>query len=291
MSCLFLLQVLYTKGAMCSAAGLGSGGKCEATPTNLAKIEGVITLAVAETNKAYELSGIPTKFRLVKTHFDSTYDDYTNQWEATLGNLRNNGDGQLDYVHAMRDQYGADFVAMLVDTGSYCGIGYRPSTPTAGDAFSLTQWNCATGYYSFGHEIGHNMGCNHDKASSGETTGTNFGYRDPSAKFRSILAYDCSPSCPRIQYFSKLKTHFMSPPTTITILRLMTISPKLLPRRTHQSEHGRKGEKEAKANRSCGLDGKRQYREFNAVHRLARIESSNRTNEANWPRINIHKTI
>ena len=39
---------------MCSAAGFPSGGKCDATPKNLAKIEGVIALAVAETNKAYE---------------------------------------------------------------------------------------------------------------------------------------------------------------------------------------------------------------------------------------------
>jgi hypothetical protein len=188
---------------MCSAAGFGTGGKCDATPQNLAKIEGVIALAVAETNRAYELSGIPTKFRLVKTHFESAYNDYTNQWEATLAFLRNNGDGQLDYVHAMRDQFGADFVSMLVDTGSYCGIGYMPLTPTAGDAFSLVQWNCATGYYSFAHEIGHNMGCNHDLANAGgDFGGSNYGYRDPSAQFRSILAYDCSPSCPRIQYFS-----------------------------------------------------------------------------------------
>jgi hypothetical protein len=198
---------------MCSAAGLGTGGKCDATPQNLAKIEGIITLAVAETNKAYELSGIPTKFRLVKTHFESAYNDYTNKWDPTLAFLRNNGDGQLDYVHAMRDQFGADFVSMFVDTGSYCGIGYRPLTPTAGDAFSLVQWNCATGYYSFAHEIGHNMGCNHDMANAGgDFGGSNYGYRDPSSQFRSILAYDCSPSCPRIQYFSNPNLNYNGKP-------------------------------------------------------------------------------
>ncbi|KAI2508884.1 Metallo-peptidase family M12B Reprolysin-like [Fragilaria crotonensis] len=207
------IMVLYTKGAMCSAAGFGTGGKCDATPTNLAKIEGVIALAVAETNRAYELSGIPTKFQLVKTHFESAYDDYTNLWDPTLAYLRNNGDGQLDYVHAMRDQYGADFVSMLVDTGLYCGIGYKPLTPTAGDAFSLVQWNCATGYYSFAHEIGHNMGCNHDLANAGgDSGGSNYGYRDPSAQFRSILAYDCSPSCPRIQYFSSPNLNYNGKP-------------------------------------------------------------------------------
>ena len=49
----------------------------------------------------FEFSGIPTKFRLVMTHFDASHNGYTNPWEATLGYLRNNGDGQLDYVHAM----------------------------------------------------------------------------------------------------------------------------------------------------------------------------------------------
>ena len=188
---------------MCSAAGLGRGGTCSDTPENRAKIEGVIALAIVETNRAYELSGIQTRFRLVKSHFEPTYDDYTIAFDTTLHNLRNNNDGQLDYVHAMRDQYGADFVSMLVDTGTYCGIGYLPSSPSAGDAFSLTQWNCATGYYSFAHEIGHNMGCNHNVESAGGTAvGSNYGYRDPSARFRSILAYDCSPSCTRVQYIS-----------------------------------------------------------------------------------------
>jgi hypothetical protein len=188
---------------MCSAAGFGSGGKCTVNAANLAYIKGIITLAVVETNRAYILSGIPTQLRLVKTHFDSTYNDYTNTWDATLGFLHDNGDGKLDYVHSMRDQYGADFVSMIVDTGDYCGIGYMPSTPSAADAFSVVQWNCATGYYSFGHEVAHNMGCNHDiKSAGGSTTQSNYGYQDPQARFRSIMAYDCSPSCPRVQYMS-----------------------------------------------------------------------------------------
>ena len=179
---------------MCAAAGFGSVTTCDASTTNLAKIEGVITLAVAETNKAYTLSSIPTKLRLVKTHFDASYNEKSFGWEGPLGHIRNNGDGQLDYVHAMRDQYGADFVSMIVDIGSYCGIGYMPATPTAGDAFSLAQWNCATGYYSFGHELAHNMGCNHDvKNAGGATSGFNYGYQHPAAQFRSIMAYDCRP--------------------------------------------------------------------------------------------------
>jgi hypothetical protein len=142
---------------MCAAAGFGSGGSCTATAQNMATIEGLINLAVSETNTAYTNSNIPTKLRLVKVHYDDSYNDYTIGWEQTLSYIKGSTDGYLDYVHGMRNQYGADFVAMFVDTGSYCGIGFRPDNPTANDAFSLTKWSCATGYYSFGHEIAHNM--------------------------------------------------------------------------------------------------------------------------------------
>ncbi|KAL7426297.1 hypothetical protein ACHAXH_000300, partial [Discostella pseudostelligera] len=60
--------------------------------------------------------------------------------------------------------------------------------------FSVTAWNCATGYYSFGHAIGRNMGCNKDKGSidaCGSKDKFNYGWRDPNAEFRSILASDC----------------------------------------------------------------------------------------------------
>jgi peptidyl-Asp metalloendopeptidase len=142
---------------MCAAAGYGSGGTCSATAANLATIEGLINLAISETNTAYVNSGIPMKLRLVKTHFEATYDDYGNGWETTLANLKGTSDGYMDYVDSMRNQYGADFVNLMVDTGSYCGIGYRPDVPSADQAFSLTKWSCATGYYSFGHELAHNM--------------------------------------------------------------------------------------------------------------------------------------
>jgi Metallo-peptidase family M12B Reprolysin-like len=194
---------------MCAAAGYGSGGTCTVNANNLAAIEGLVNLAIAETNQAYQLSNIPTRLRLVKTHYDATFNEKEYGWDAALSLIRNNGDGQLDYVHAMRDQYGADFVSIIVDIGTYCGIGYRPTSPTAGDAFSVVQWSCATGYYSFGHEVAHNMGCNHDRANSGATNSQiNYGYQDPDSSFRTIMAYDCKGSCPRVQYFSNPSLNF-----------------------------------------------------------------------------------
>jgi hypothetical protein len=80
--------------------------------------------------------------------------------------------------------------------------------------FSVSQYDCATGYFSFGHEIGHNLGMYHDRGTvnkCSETTTFNYGYRDPSAGFRTILSYDCrmgqcdampKNGCTRIQRFS-----------------------------------------------------------------------------------------
>jgi hypothetical protein len=80
--------------------------------------------------------------------------------------------------------------------------------------FSVSQYDCATGYFSFGHEIGHNVGMYHDRGTQNtcsEATTFNYGYRDPGAAFRTILSYDCKmgqcdamprDGCTRIQRFS-----------------------------------------------------------------------------------------
>jgi len=68
--------------------------------------------------------------------------------------------------------------------------------------FSVTGWNCATGYYSFAHEIMHNLGCNHDRGTtrSCSSASSNYGYRDPAGQFRSIMGYNCrTDQCDKIK--------------------------------------------------------------------------------------------
>lgn len=86
--------------------------------------------------------------------------------------------------------------------------------------FGVTQYSCATGYYTFGHELGHNLGMLHDRgthASCSEITTFNYGFRDPNAEFRTMLSYDCKMAqcdlmpkdgCPRIQRFSNSNTAY-----------------------------------------------------------------------------------
>merc|ERR1712007_410592 len=94
----------------------------------------------------------------------------------------------------------------------YCGSGFVG--PSIELMYSVVNWSCATGYFSFGHEIGHNLGLRHDRGTQYACNKTNkyhYGYRDPQARFRTILAYDCAAGqcdnnpgggCPRIQRYS-----------------------------------------------------------------------------------------
>jgi hypothetical protein len=146
--------VLYTAHAECRNAGLARG--CTRTATTQSSILSRINLAVTETNDAYSLSGVNVALRLVHVAYDSYVEASSNAFDVALGDLQsNNNDGKLDQAHTLRTVYGADVVALIIDDSQYCGIGYLG--PSTNYMFSVTSWSCATGYYSFGHEIGHNF--------------------------------------------------------------------------------------------------------------------------------------
>ena len=148
--------VVWTKKAECRKSGLTAG--CTLTATTENNIRGLIDLAVAETNTAYDLSGVTTQLRLVYAYRDPNYvEATTNAFNVALSSITSTNDGVMDDVHIKRNSYGADIVAMIIDDPQYCGMAYLG--PSIDLMFSVTAWNCATGYYSFGHEIGHNMVC------------------------------------------------------------------------------------------------------------------------------------
>jgi hypothetical protein len=97
-------------------------------------------------------------------------------------------------------------------------------------AFSVVQAGCATGYYSYGHEIGHNFVLNHDRgtesACNSSLTSFNYGYRAPDATFRSIMAYECKTTecdkmpktgCTRVQRFSNTQFLYNGKPMGNTL--------------------------------------------------------------------------
>jgi len=190
------LLVVYT-----STARTKQGGKDA--------MNALIALGVDLANQAYTNSRIAMQLRLAHTA-EVAYTE-TGNINTDLSRLQKTSDGFMDSVHQLRDQYKADLVALIVDNGgAYCGIAYvmanGPRASFAPYAFSVTDRDCVSNS-TLTHEMGHNMGDAHDRASGG--TGVypySYGYRDPIGKFRTIMAYPCpNVSCPRVKYFSNSK--------------------------------------------------------------------------------------
>ena len=167
-----------------------------------AAMQALINLAVSETNQAYQSSDVSQRLRLVHAAELTGYTENGN-FNTELARLSDTNDGYNDVVHAWRDQYGADEVAMIVNSSQYCGIAYLMTNVSNGfesNAFNVTSRTCATGYYSFGHELGHNMGSHHDAGNAGGAAFPySYGWRTANGQYRTILAY--APGT-RIQFFS-----------------------------------------------------------------------------------------
>lgn len=183
-----------------------------------AGIKVVIDLAVAESNEAYARSLINTRLSLVATAEVS----YTESGDMVkdLHRLKDKNDGFLEPVHTWRDTYAADVVSLIEETSDYCGIAYLMgglSHSFESHAFSVVDSDCAIGYYSFGHELGHNMGSHHDRdnATSSPLFNYSYGYQAPDTSFRTIMAYNCSSGCSRVQRFSNPDVWYNSQPTGI----------------------------------------------------------------------------
>lgn len=152
----------------------------------------LINLAIVETNDAYFSCQVSQRLALVHTEEMLGYVE-PSSFGTILNHLTSKSDGRLDEVHDLRDAYGADAVVMICENGQYCGIAHLMTNVSPGfqsNAFSVVNFGCTTGYYSFGHELGHNFGSHHDPANAGNAAyNYSYGYRTPNSQFRTIMAY------------------------------------------------------------------------------------------------------
>lgn len=185
--------VLYTNGY---AAARGSDAAAQAR----------IQYFVALSNQAYKDSKVPITLRLVGTSKISGVDDITNS-SSELSRVTA-GYGAYANVAALRKTYGADLVSVMrpfsMKQGGMCGVGWVSGyggTPVAwygGYAYSVVSDGIDGAYYctdyTFTHELGHNMGSMHDRATvkaQGGGTGAypySFGY-GTTGRFGTIMSY------------------------------------------------------------------------------------------------------
>jgi hypothetical protein len=202
--------VVYTPAARAAAGGA-------------AGMQSLIATAVAETNTGYANSNVVQRLRLAGAQ-EVAYTEAgttTTDMSTDLTRLAGTNDESMDSVHVLRDAVHADVVSLLVsgyaNSSGACGIAYLMAGNSPGfapNAFSVVEVSCATGYYSFGHEIGHNMGLNHARS---DPTGTgafsySYGYKWPG--YRTVMAY--APGI-RVLYFSNPNVGYGGNPTGVDV--------------------------------------------------------------------------
>lgn len=175
------VMVVYTPSARQAAGGTNA-------------MRALINAAIADANGSLVDSLVNASLRLVHAG-EVKYTE--NSFGADL-NAVTYVDGVMDEVHAWRDAYGADLVSLWINNSASCGLAWQMgslSTSFASSAFSVLHYNCAISTHSFIHEMGHNMGCAHDRPNAGQSpileysygwrfTGTN------GALYRTIMAYE-----------------------------------------------------------------------------------------------------
>lgn len=140
--------IVYTASAQSYANGTGG-------------IENVVNLAMEVAQLSHDNSQTLIHFRLA--HSALVYYTESGSSSTDLSNLTN-GTGALADAHVLRNEYGADLVAMFTNVTDTGGIGWllnaKAGRPTW--AFCITRIQQATGT-THAHETGHNMGCHHHK--------------------------------------------------------------------------------------------------------------------------------
>jgi peptidyl-Asp metalloendopeptidase len=156
-----------------------------------AQIQARAVFAINQANTAYVNSQAAASLTLAWVGLVD-YVESTNP-STELSRFRSTTDGFMDSVHCIRNQVAADMCALLVGSMSgACGIGYLQTNPGPGfatSAFTVTDKDCISGY-TFAHELGHNMGCAHDRANASSAAYSYaYGYRTPDNVYRTIMAY------------------------------------------------------------------------------------------------------
>ena len=181
-----------------------------------AAIRTVAQSAVDMANTAFADSGMVGRFVLVST---------------LLASRNDSGDmlADIDWltadpaIAAARDVARADLVALLVEAGQFCGVGWlmqSPSLSFAGNAFQVTARSCAVGNLSYAHEHGHNMGLEHNPQNGSPPNQASYPWsfgHYVNGVFRTVMSYvdPCANGCVRVARFSNPNLTYSGHPTGI----------------------------------------------------------------------------
>jgi len=204
------MMIFYTNGM--AAAHPGS------------QIDTRMQYLIDQANQSFQNSNINTRFNLVHSAKVAYPDDSPGDKSEALDALTDNT-GVFAGVENLRTTHGADQVTLLrqyVDEG--CGLAWVLTNDKARYSYAVVHdgsktdgsgWFCSD--LTYVHEVGHNLGCAHDRDNAGLTGrfDYSYGYQDPAQLFRTVMAYDCAGGCPRISYFSNPDVLYNGKPTGV----------------------------------------------------------------------------
>merc|ERR1711981_7184 len=169
-------------------------------------VQTYVDAVIAETNEGYMNSLIPIR---IEVHCIELAED-----------LHDMQDG-VDMIYAFEDWGGnnirrsADAAALLVADFDVCGIGFMAGY-RYGQTITVSKKSCALGYFTFGHELGHNFGTTHDKDNGNNNFfpygfGKHIGpqYLGGGRGWRTIMAYYAPGYGVKANYYSNPDVQFM----------------------------------------------------------------------------------
>lgn len=172
-------------------------------------------------NAAFVTSKVPGRMRLVHAQYVTYHDkDIYVALEELAGINGRAVPASLKPLNGvLRDRYGADLVELMMgdfpNSNNACGLGYLPGTRGANPAINPST-DAALGFSAINrvcdgavrHELGHNLGLNHDQiTSAGSPSGPypySFGYKTTNPDgvgFHDVMAYG-DPGQPVYNYYA-----------------------------------------------------------------------------------------
>ena len=164
-------------------------------------IRGFANLAIAESNAGYRNSGIKIKLKLHCLE-ESNIDERRVGASRILNTFRRS---KKSYAEI---RGGADLAILFTEDFDFCGIAYTDVLRN-GQTLGVVKRSCAVGYYSFGHEIAHMYGADHNREASSRPRAGQFAFgyhiRERNGRpsgFRTVLAYSGNGFRTRINRYS-----------------------------------------------------------------------------------------